>query len=111
MKKRFEELIYEDGSLGYRTAYEDRQVRGEMDFDKTSADGKPLKVVGINDLEPDHEEFKRKMERSRFMKVEHIKGKEFVVREKSLDEQVKEKLITEAEAEKIEGERRKRGVR
>jgi hypothetical protein len=77
MSKRMhvEEIIYEDGSVGYRNS-------PMISNDKT-VDGQPVAVAGVNDLELTQPELNQKMRQSRLVKAEFVGDREVVIRPKT----------------------------
>ncbi len=70
-----EEIIYEDGSVGYRNS-------PMISNDKT-VDGKPVNVAGVNDLELSPKELNEKIRQARHVKAEFMGSREVVIRPKT----------------------------
>lgn len=70
-----EEIIYEDGTIGYRNS--------PMISNDKSVGGKAIAVAGVNDLELTHHELRQKMAESRHMKAELMGSHEVVIRPKN----------------------------
>lgn len=75
-RMRVEEIIYEDGSVGYRNS-------PLISNDKVDQKGEPVAVAGVNDLELTQKELNDKIRQSRHVKAEFMGSHEVVIRPKT----------------------------
>lgn len=74
-RQHVEEIIYEDGTIGYRNS--------SLITNDKMVDGKVTGVVGVNDMELTPKELNEKIRQSRNMKAELMGSHDVVVRPKT----------------------------